>query len=183
MLFFIIFLPSLTLATLSWLVPASASLFAAAAVTGLLVLRDAVAGRSLKLLNLTMLALFGGLGVALLLSPALSAIGVRIAIDAGLLIAVLIALALRFPFTLQYAREEAAPDAAAMPAFIRTNYVLSLAWIGAFALMLVADIVALRWPVLPLWTALAVAFVARNAAVGFTRWYVRRARGRAAGAT
>jgi hypothetical protein len=179
--FFIIFLPSLTLATLSWLVPASASLFAAAAVAGLLVLRDA--GRSLKLLNLTMLVLFGGLGGALLLSPALSAIGVRIAIDAGLLIAALVALALRFPFTLQYAREEAAPDAAAMPDFIRINYVLSLAWIGAFALMLVADIVALRWPVLPLWTALAVAFIARNAAVGFTRWYIRRARGRAAAAT
>lgn len=178
MLFFLVFLPYMTLAALSWVVSVAASLLAAAAVAGALLLRDRLAGRSPKLITLTSAVMFVCLGVLLLTYPAISTLTVRTALDAGLLVMTLGALALGFPFTLQYAREQAAPDAVGRPEFIRTNYVLTVAWIGAFALMLVADIASLWWPSAPLWAAVAVAFAVRNSTVHFTKWYTRRARER-----
>ena len=52
--------------------------------------------------------LFGGLAVyALLGGPAWTVIGVRLRVDAGLLLIVLASMAVGRPFTLQYARERA----------------------------------------------------------------------------
>jgi hypothetical protein len=180
MLFFLIFLPYFTLATLSWVIPIAASLLLGAVAAAGLLLRDAWLGRSAKLINIATAVMFTGLGLLLLTHPAVSAITVRTTIDAGLLLVVLVATAIGFPFTLQYAREEAEPPGAhLLPEFICTNYVLSWTWIGALALMLVADIIALWLPSAPVWTTVAVAFAARTVAVQFTKWYTRRARQRA----
>ncbi len=178
MLFFVIFLPFLTLSTLSWVIPAAASLIAAAVVAAALLLRDRIAGRSVKLVTLSSAVLCLGLGVLLLCHPSIDTLTVRTALDAGLLAVVLGALALGFPFTLQYAREQAAPEVVRRPEFIRTNYVLSLAWIGALALMLMADIAALWFPSAPLWAAVVIAFAVRSVTVRFTKWYTQRARKR-----
>ena len=55
--------------------------------------------------------LFGSLApYALLGRPAWSVIGVRLAVDAGLLLIVLASMVLGRPFTLQYAREQVASE-------------------------------------------------------------------------
>ena len=177
MLFFLIFLPYMTLATLNWLIPMAASLLLGAVVGGGLLLRDALLGRSTKLINITTVAIFTALGVVLLVDPAISTLTVRTTIDAVVLTVVLIAIGIGFPFTLQYAREHM-PGASQQPEFVHTHYVLSWTWIGALGLMLVADLASLWWPSAPLWTAVIVAFATRSVTVMFTKWYTRRARER-----
>lgn len=178
MLFFLIFLPFLMVSALSWVIPAAASLITAAVVAAVLLVRDRIAGRSLKLITLSSAVLCSGLGALLLCRPSIDTLTVRTALDAGLLIVVLGAFAFGFPFTLQYAREQAAPEVVRRPEFMRTNYVLSLAWIGALALMLAADIGALWFPSAPLWAAVVIAFAVRSVTVHFTKWYTHRARRR-----
>ena len=184
MSFFLILLPFLVLSTLNWLLPITISLFIAAAVSIALIVFERTRGQSAKVLNISAAVIFSGLGlIMLLIDGAWSGATVRMTIDVALLCVVLISIAIRLPFTLQYAREQVAPEVRAMPEFIRTNYVLTWAWVGAFVLMLVADMVSVWWPSAPLWIGVIVAFAARNAAVQFTKWYAQRARDRANAAT
>jgi hypothetical protein len=179
MSFFLILLPFFAFASLTWVTSVTTSLFASTAVALALIVRERINGESAKVFNIAAVVIFGGLGVYMLLTRSeLSISSVRMALDAAILIVVLTSIALRFPFTLQYAREQVAPDVASKPEFIRVNYILTWAWAGAFVLMLVADIVSIWWPSAPLWTCIAVTFAARNAAVQFTKWYAQRARDR-----
>src|SRR6185437_3078851 len=77
----------------------------------------------------------------------------------------------RRPFTLQYAVESVPAEIAAMPGFLRANYVITGAWTAAAALMMAGNVMMIYVPGLPLWTGLAIAFAARNSALYFTRWY------------
>jgi len=90
----------------------------------------------------------------------------------------LVSLALRKPFTLQYAREMVNAETAGLPDFVAANYVITWAWVGAFLLMIAANALLIYVPGLPLWSGIAIVFAARNTAVYFTRWYPdhRRAR-------
>ena len=54
-----------------------------------------------------------------------SVVGVRALVDAGLLLIVLVSMAIGRPFTLQYAREQVAPEFWNSPEFVRTNYVIT----------------------------------------------------------
>jgi hypothetical protein len=180
MSFFLILLPFLVLGALNWLFPITVGLLAGATVALALIVHERIKGQSAKILNIAAAVIFGGLGILMLLTNgAWSHASVRIAIDIALLSVVLVSIALRFPFTLQYAREQVEPEVRAMPEFIRTNYILTWAWVGAFALMLVADLLSVWWPSAPLWVGVILAFAARNAAVQFTKWYSQRARDRA----
>jgi hypothetical protein len=58
-----------------------------------------------------------------------------------------------------------------MPGFVRANYIITAAWTVAFMLMLLANVLMIYVPGLPLWSGLAIAFAARNTALYFTRWY------------
>jgi hypothetical protein len=58
-----------------------------------------------------------------------------------------------------------------MPDFLRANYILTLAWAGAFVLMSIANLLAIYIPGLPFWVALAIGFAARQSALTFTKWY------------
>jgi hypothetical protein len=80
------------------------------------------------------LALFCGF-----VEPELGASAIRLIIDIGLFGIALASLAARQPFTLQYAREEVSPEIWASSAFVRANYVITLVWMSAFAIMSVAD--------------------------------------------
>ena len=184
MLFFVIFLPFFVLGAVSWIASITLSLFAGAGTALGLIVFERARGRSAKILNIATAVLFGGLGLAmLLLDGGLTQATIRVTISAGLLLVALTSIALRFPFTLQYAREEVSPEVMAMPTFLRTNYILTWAWAGAFVLMLIADIVSVWWPTAPLWIGVAATFATRNAAVQFTKWYTQRARERAAAGT
>jgi hypothetical protein len=75
-----------------------------------------------------------------------SIVGVRLRVDAGLLLTVLVSLALRRPFTLQYAREKVAPELWDSSRFIRVNNVVTAVWALAFVVMVAADFLLLCAP-------------------------------------
>jgi hypothetical protein len=77
-----------------------------------LLVRDWVTqGRSPKILEIGTALLFCGLAFyALFGTASLSVIGVRLCVDTGLLLIVLVSMAVGRPFTLQYAREQVASE-------------------------------------------------------------------------
>ncbi|MBN8979929.1 MAG: hypothetical protein J0I29_01430 [Rhizobiales bacterium] len=156
---------------------------AASAVVALAVFGwDAIRGRSLKILTGGAFVVFAALlAHHQIAEQALTPTQVRIALDSGMLAIALGSLALRFPFTLQYAREAVEPEILEQPSFRRANYIITWVWIGAMTLMLIADIVSTYIPSTPLWTGAAIAFAARNGAGLFTQWYPKRVRAAAEG--
>ncbi len=90
-----------------------------------------------------------------------------------LLVIVLISMAIRQPFTLQYAREEVEKELWDKPEFVRVNYVITGVWAAAFAVMVMADIVMLYMPGamrVGVWATIIALF----AAVKFTAWHPNR---------
>jgi hypothetical protein len=153
------------------------SLAISAAVAFGLVSRDLAKGRSIKMLSTGVLVLFAALaGYHFLATTDLSLTTVRLAIDSGVLAIALGSMAIRLPFTIQYAREVVDAETTKLPRFVKTNYILTWVWTAAFALMLVADIVAIYLPSTPLWACAAIAFAARNSASYFTQWYPKHVR-------
>jgi hypothetical protein len=100
-----------------------------------------------------------------------SATEVRLAVDIGTLAIALASIAIRAPFTLQYAREMVDAETMKMPGFLRANYIITWAWTGAFVLMLIANLLMIYLPSLPFWVGLGIGVAARNCAVYFTKWY------------
>ncbi len=177
MALFLILAPFATFATLMTLTSVKLSLAAAAAVGFGLVSWDLFKGRSLKMLSTGAMILFLTLcGYHLLVKDELSPTTVRLIVDTGALAIALGSIAIRKPFTIQYAREVVAAEMHTQPRFIKTNYILTWVWSAAFVLMLVADIVSIYLPGMPLWVCAAIAFAARNSATYFTRWYPKHVR-------
>ena len=151
-----------------------ASLLAAAAICLLVIGVDVFRGRSVKLLGAGSAILFASLGGYLtLIDPGLSPSALKLAVDCGMLAIALLSLAIRFPFTLQYAREVVDAKTADLPGFLTANYLITAVWALAFLLMLMANLLMIYLPGMPLWSGLAIAFAARNTALYFTRWYPR----------
>lgn len=177
MMLFLILAPFAVFGALMMLTTPAISLFAACAVALSTIAYDLARGRSVKALAAGAAMLFAAIGTYLVLSDGgMGSLGIRLTVDLGVLTIALGSIALRLPFTLQYAREVVEPEIVAQPAFMATNYILTWAWIGAFILMLVADILMIYWPSLPVWIGVGVAFAARNCAVYFTTWYSARRR-------
>lgn len=104
------FAPFIVFAVLEKFIGPEAGLVAAALVSAALLARDRfTAGEAPKILELGALVLFGGLAlIAVFAKSAWSVAGVRLCVDAGLLLIVLVSMAVGRPFTLQYAREPVA---------------------------------------------------------------------------
>ncbi|MBN9595476.1 MAG: hypothetical protein J0G36_08990 [Afipia sp.] len=184
MTLFLILAPFATFATLMMLTTVKISLWASAAVALGLVLRDMVGGRSIKMLTAGALVIFASLAGYHLLAADLHPTSVRLAVDGSILALALGSIALRRPFTLQHAREVVDAETAQRPLFLHTNYILTWVWSAAFVLMLLADMVAIYMPSMPLWICAAIAFAIRNSAIYFTQWYPKHVRaGVAASAT
>jgi len=149
------------------LTSAAVSLFAAAAICLAVIAFDAFRGRSIKVLGAGSAVLFAALGGYLtLIDSSLSGSAVKLTVDGGMLAISLVSLAIRRPFTLQYAREMAQ-----LPDFLKANYIITGAWTLAFVLMVMANVLLIYLPGLPLWCGIAIAFAARNSALYFTKWY------------
>lgn len=177
MALFLIVAPFATFATLMMLTSVKISLAAGAAVGLGLIGWDLLNGRSLKMLTTGALVLFASLcGYHLLVTDALSATTVRLIVDTGVLAIALVSIAIRKPFTLQYALEAVDAETSRRPHFMRVNYILTWVWSAAFVLMLVADIASIYLPSMPLWVCAAIAFAARNSATYFTKWYPKHVR-------
>jgi hypothetical protein len=172
MTIFLILAPFATFALLVLVTSAAASLFAGAAVAAAIIGYEVFRGRSIKALAAGAVIMFSALGCYIsLIDGTWSATEVRLAVDIGTLAIALGSIALRAPFTLQYAREAVDADTMKMPGFLRANYIISWAWTGAFVLMLIANLLTIYMPSLPFWVGLGIGVAARNSAVYFTKWY------------
>lgn len=171
--FLLTFAPFIAFAVIERVAGSPAGLIAGAFVAATLLLRDfASPTRHVKLLEAGTVLLFGALAVYALTSDVQWSIAaVRLRVDAGLTLIVLATIALRQPFTLQYARETVAREHWNSAHFLRVNYVISAAWAGAFAILVLADI-AMAYAPAPLHSMGVIAsVVALVAAIRFTSWY------------
>jgi hypothetical protein len=150
-------------------------LVAAAVVSAILFLRDMLSRKPIKVLDIGTLVLFGGLAIyASTVHPEWSVIAVRLRVDIGLLLIVLTSIALRKPFTLQYAREQVPQEFWSSPEFVRTNYVITAVWAAAFAVMVTAEACLLYLPGMSQRLGILATILAVVAAVKFTSWYPER---------
>jgi Ca2+/Na+ antiporter len=133
--------------------------------------------KAVKVLEGGTLLLFAGLtAYAVIAGPRLSIVAVRLCVDGGLLAIVLASMAIRQPFTLQYARETEPKEIWTQPTFIRSNYIITVVWAAAFAVMTLADLVMIYLPHVPKWASIAAIVLAFVAAFRFTGWYPKKLR-------
>ena len=172
MTIFLILAPYAAFALLMLVTSAAASLFAAAAICLAVIGFDMVRGRSVKILGVGSVIVFVAVGSYLMFAetnPSTS--GVKFAVDTGIFLVTLLSIVIRIPFTLQYALEAVDTETAALPGFIRANYIITWAWTASMLLMMIGNVALIYVPGLPLWSSLLIAFAARNSAVYFTKWY------------
>ncbi|MEJ0067204.1 MAG: hypothetical protein WDM85_18825 [Caulobacteraceae bacterium] len=170
------FAPFVVFAILNGLAGPAGALAAAAAVSAALIARDLLrARRRVKILEAGTFALFAGLALFTVLAGThWSVIGVRLCVDAGLLVIVLASMVARRPFTLQYAREQVPPELWNRPEFIRTNYVITGVWALAFAMLVLTETALLYVPSLPQRAGVVAIILTLIGAVKFTSWYPER---------
>lgn len=170
------FAPFIVFALLSRIAGPVEALAAGAGISAVLILRDVLSGgRGVKILEAGTFLLFSGLALhALLIEAAWSVIGVRLFVDAGLLLIVTISILAGRPFTLQYAREQVPPEDQARPGFLRVNYVISSAWALAFLVMVLAELALLYAPTMSPRLGMVIIILALVGAVKFTAWYPTR---------
>jgi hypothetical protein len=178
---FLAFAPFLIFVVVERTIGVPAGLIAAAIVAAILLARDIFGHKTIKVLDVGTLLLFGGLTIySRLENPNWSVIAVRLRVDLGLLLIVLVSIAIRKPFTLQYAREQVSPEYWDRPQFVRTNYIITAVWAAAFAVMVAAEAALVYVPAMPNRLGITVTVLAIVAAVKFTSWYPDRVRSRAA---
>jgi hypothetical protein len=167
------FAPFITFAIIDRVAGPTPGLIAGAIVSAAFLLRDwLVQKRTPKVLEVGSALLFGSLAAyRLVAGAAWSVVGVRLRVDVGLLLVVLVSILIRRPFTLQYAREQASRDVWASPEFIRTNYIITAVWAAAFLVMIGADLFMLYVPTLPLKVGVGATILAILGAMRFTSWY------------
>lgn len=172
------FAPFIAFALFDRVIGADAGLLAGAAASAALLVRDWLsADRSPKILEIGTFVLFAGLALySQFGNPQWSIVGVRLWVDAGLLAIVLVSLAVGRPFTLQYAREQVAPELWDTPTFRRTNTVITGVWAAAFLVLVIADIVMLTMPEVPHRFGILLTAAALVGAFKFTAWYPDRVR-------
>ena len=169
---FLILAPYGAFAFLMLVAPAATSLLASAAICLLVIAFDVARGHQIKLLGAGSALIFATLGCYQILGDVpLSKLAVRITVDGGLFLVGAVSLALRRPFTLQYAREMVDAETAGLPEFVTANYVITSVWLAAFLLMAVANLLLLNLPDLPLWSGFVIALAIRNPVLYFSRWY------------
>ena len=177
MTIFLILAPYGAFATLMLVTSAAVSLFVSAAIGMMVMAHDAWRGRSIKVLGAGSVVLFAALGAYItLVDGGLSSSAVKLTVDIGVFAISLASLMIRKPFTLQYAREMVDAETAQLAGFLRANYIITWAWTGAFLLMMIANVLTIYVPGLPLWSGIVIAFAARNSAVYFTKWYPQHRR-------
>jgi hypothetical protein len=172
------FAPFIEFVVLDELLGSIEGLLAGIIMSAGLLIRDWMSeDREPKIIEIGTAIFFCGLAIqALLLDPAWSIDGVRLRVDSGLLIMILVTLAIRQPFTLQYAREQVATEFWEGPEFIRTNYVVAAVWALAFSVVVIVELILLYWPEVPPRVGILVTIAALVGAVKFTSWYPERRR-------
>src|SRR5262245_47254984 len=117
MTIFLILAPYGAFAVLLMLTSAAVSLFATAAICLATIGVDYfVRGRSIKILAAGSVVTFAAIGCyVLMIDAGMSVSAVKFSVDAGVLLIILASIAVRHPFTLQYALEEVDAETAGFP--------------------------------------------------------------------
>jgi hypothetical protein len=172
------FSPFIAFAIVERVVGVTEGLAAGALVSAVLLVRDFLSDtRRVKILEIGTFILFGALSLyALIYGASWSIAEVRLRVDAGLLLVILVSIALLKPFTLQYAREKVATELWNSPGFVRTNYVITFVWALAFSAMVVADLLMIYVTSIPHSAGVIITIAALYAAIKFTGWYPERHR-------
>jgi hypothetical protein len=174
------FAPFIAFAVLNHFAIPTAALVIAALVSLVLIGRELMFGRSAKILEVGTCILFGGLAVyALIFNANWPVIGVKLAVDIGLLLIVLFSLIVGRPFTIQYARESVPRELWSSPQFHRTNLAITLVWLAAFSAIVVADLILLYVPEVPHKLSILLTIGALYGAFKFTMAYPDRANAKA----
>lgn len=177
------FSPFIVFALAERFVGVVAALFAAAVVSIVLLVRDRVRGEpDVNVLEAGSAVMFLGLGLAALAGDAASwsLWRVRLGVDGGLLLIVVLGLLMRRPFSLHQGRHEVSAEVARSAAFLRTNMIVSSAWAVAFAGLVAVDALMVMNPATAPRVGVVLTAAALAAAFGFTRWYAERVSRRAA---
>jgi hypothetical protein len=146
--------------------------FASAFAVGM---RGFLKHRVLRVFDAGSAAVFGFLALLSgFIEPGLQVSAIRFIIDVSLFAIALASLVARQPFTLQYARGEVASHVLTRPSFVRANYLITLVWLVAFAVMAGADGAATFDPAVPITGAVATGLLALSAALAFTWRYPAR---------
>lgn len=162
-------------------VSVSLALWAAFAAAFVITIRDFVQSPTLRVLDAGSMVLFGLLAVfAGFIAPGLSIQAMRLIVDSGLFTIAMTTIAIRDPFTLQYAKEQVPQEFWDTPLFLRTNYVISSVWAAAFAVMAAADATVTFNRALPLSLDVAAGLGAMGCAIIFTVRYPAWVRAHAA---
>jgi hypothetical protein len=178
------FAPFIVFAVLTRFVAVSISLWAAAAVAAVLILRQKMHDASIKILEIGTFFLFAILGICAAVKDGGWDIPmVRTVVDGGLLLIILLSMLIRRPFTLQYAREQVPASVQSSPTFIKTNYLLTAVWALAMAVIVIADLTMHFFPNLPLRLEIVVMLAALGGAFWFTKWYPGQLRKQGKGAS
>lgn len=170
------FAPFLAFAIANQLVGTFPALLIGAGTSLALILRSVlVEKQGVRILEAGTFVLMLGLAVVSKLQAApWPTLMVRLWVDAGLLTIVLLSLAIRQPFTLQYARAQVTPEIAASPEFLRVNDVITGAWAAAFLVIVAADALMLFVPSVPKFVGIGLTVAALYSAYHFTASYSGR---------
>jgi hypothetical protein len=151
-------------------------LLAGAVTSAALLVYELVRKHQPKILEFGTFVMFAGLLAWAKLFPApLTVLSVRLRVDAGLLLIILISMAIGKPFTLQYARERVPAEQWKSPRFAKVNLVITSVWALAFACIVAADLMMIYLPNVPLRVGIVVTIAALYGAYRFTGWYPKRA--------
>jgi hypothetical protein len=157
------------------------ALWVAFAAAFVVTIRDFVESPSLRLLDAGSFALFALLALGRgFLDPNLSLAAVRFIAALSLFLLLGLPLALKRPFSVDYARLDEREAGWPPALFLRVNVLVSGAWVTAFAVMAVADGAVAFDAELPLYGSIAISVVALAAAVTFTLRYPAHAAKKAA---
>ncbi len=167
------FAPFIAFAVVDRLIGPAQCLIAGAATSLVLLHRDWIGPhRKPKILEIGTAILFGGLALyAILGGPVWSIVSVRLRVDTGLFLIVLVTLIVGKPFTLHYAREQVPQSLWDTPQFICSNYVITGVWSGAFLILVLADLILIYRTDLPPKIGILATVLALVGAFKFTQWY------------
>jgi hypothetical protein len=169
------FTPFIAFAVANRLAGLALSLWMAAAVSLVLILRTRTRGESPKVLEIGTLVFFALLGlVATVLHVRWNISLVRCVVDGGLLGIMLLSIVVGRPFTLEYARERVPSPLYDSRLFIRQNYIITAVWAVSMAIIVLADLVLHYVQRFPAWAAGIAIAAAFTGALVFSRWYPRR---------
>ena len=148
------------------------ALWSAFAVAFVIAIRDFAQTRILRALDVGSTLLFGLLALyAGFIQPSLSVQAIRLIVDGGFLIIACRSLLAGTPFTLDYVRQQASREIRRAPDFLHSNFVVTSAWLFAFAAMSAIDAAATFNKTFPVTLDGAASLAVLTLAVIFTARY------------